>query len=320
MTAKRFFAAAFLASFAVLFFCGCAPEADVALRLAPSEVSAYKCGDVYRKDYLFEQPSSNKRTEKTTETNVEVTYDQLVTGVDAEQNTTAKVTIKALKYLSTSSGEVQIDFDSSRDTDSESAFAKLLGQTYTIEISSSGKVLGVSDVASARDAVKTGPDARFAERLLSDDNIQQRHEILALPDKDKRTLKVGDKWSRIVPSPQGVLIPKTYEEVYTVEKISNTKTGKQVLIEMKATPSSKQVGAKSKQAGLLEMFGNSFDSEDDFTGRLLIDVETGKVYEYSESFKSQYTAAEFPKGQEKSGQPDVLKLGFTEVHSVKLID
>ncbi len=328
MTAKRpfdklrtkHFAASFLALLVALSFYGCAPEADVALKPAPDQVTTYKAVDVFRKDYLFDQPTSNKKTEKTTEANIEVVYDQLITDVDAEQNATAKITIKALKYFSSSADDVQIDFDSSRGADSASALAKLIGQTYTVKISPSGKVLQISDVASARDAVKTGKDARFAGRFLADENIRRRHGILALPDKDKKTLKVGDKWSQVVSSPRGVLIPKTYEKIYTVKKITNKKTGRLTLIEMNATPTAKQSDANSKQADFLEMFGSSFDSEDDFTGRLLIDIDTGRVYEYSENFSSRHTAAEFPKGQEQSGQPDVLKLGFTESHSIKAID
>jgi len=315
MTAKKHFAATISALLVTLFFYGCAPETEVAIKPVQSKVSTYRAVEVFRKDYLFDQPTSNKKTEKVTELNVEVTYDQLITNVDAEKNTTAEITIKALNYFSSSADVVYIDFDSSRQADAASAFARLIGQTYTIKVSPSGKVVQISNLDSARNAVKTGPDARTAEQFLGDESIKRRHEILALPDKDTKALKVGDTWSRVVSSPQGALIPKNYEKVYAVKKITNQNNGRLALIEMSATPASKQLG----KADSLETFESFFDTEDNYTGRLLIDIKTGKVYEYSEKLRSQYTAAEFPD-KERTQQPDVLKLAFTRGNSVELVD
>ncbi len=325
MTAKKLFdklstkcvKAAILASFVVLFFCGCAPETEVVLKPVEGQVSTYKAVDLYRKDYLFDQPSGDKQTIKNTEMSTEVTYDQVTKGIDTEGNVTADITIKSLKYLNSDSEGMNIDYDSSRDTDARSAFARLIGQTYTIKISPSFEVLEISNVESARDAIEGGRESRFAEGFVSDKSIQRRHEVFSLPDKDKKTLKVGDSWSRIIPSPAGVLIPKNYEKIYTVEKITGSGL---TLIKMNATPTSKKLETQSKQSDALEMFRNFFDSEDDFTGRLLINTETGKVYEYNESLKSKYTAAEFPRGEPKPEQPDVLNLSFTEIHSIGLVD
>jgi hypothetical protein len=315
MTAKKHFAATVSALLVTLFFYGCAPETEIAVKPVQSKVSTYRAVEVFQKDYLFDQPSANKKTEKVTKLNVEVTYDRFITDVDAEKNTTAEIIIKALKYFSSSADVVHIDFDSSRQADAASAFAKLIGQTYTIKVSPSGKVVQVSNVDSARDAVKTGPDARSAERFLSNESIKRRHEILALPDKDTKALKVGDVWSRIVSSPQGALIPKSYEKVYTVKEITKQDNSRLALIEMSAMPSSKQLG----RTDAFETFESFFDAEDNYTGRLLIDIKTGKVYEYSEKLRSQYTAAEFPN-KEQTQQPDVLKLAFATGHSVELID
>lgn len=317
MTVKRCSEAAILVSFVVLFFCGCAPETDVVLKPDPGQAYTYKVVDVFRKEYLFDQPSSEKITEKITEATVETTFEQLIKDVDAEGNTTAEINIKAVKYYSTSANTVQVDFDSSRGTDSKSALAKLIGKTYTIKLSPLGKVLEISDVEPSREAVKTGTDAPSAGRFLSENAIQRRHEILAMPDQDKKTLKVGDSWSQVVASPQGVLIPKNYEKVYTVKKITD---GRLALIEMSATPTSKRLESQTGDESAMDMFRNFFDSEDNFTGRLLIDTETGKVYEYSVNFRNRYTAAEFPKEDPKPDQPDVLNLAFTETHSVELVE
>jgi hypothetical protein len=313
----RHFAVTISILLVTLLFHGCAPEKETKVAVKPVEsgVSTYKTVEVFRKDYLFDQPTANKKTEKVTELNIEVTYDRSITGIDAEKNTTAEITIKALKYFSTSADAVNIDFDSSRPADAKSAFARLIGQTYTIKVSPSGKVVQVSNLASARDAVKTGPDARMAKQFLSDESIKRRHEILALPDKDAKSLKVGDTWSRVASSPQGALIPKNYEKVYTVKEITNRDNGRLALIEMSSTPSTKPLG----KAGAMEAFESFFDAEDDYTGRLLVDIDTGKVYDYSEKLRSQYTAAEFPD-KDQTQQPDVLKLAFTKGYSIELID
>jgi hypothetical protein len=313
----RHFSAAVLASMVILLFNGCAPETEVALKPVPDQVSTYKAGDLYRKDYLFDQPSSDKKTIKNTELNTEVVYDQVTKDVDAEGNITDDITIKAIKYLNSDSEGVNIDYDSSRKAEAGSAFTMLIGQTYTIKMSPDYKVLEISNIEPVRQAIKKGKDNRFAGVLVSDESIHKRHEILAMPDKDKKTLKVGDSWSRVVSSPPGVLIPKNYEKIYTVEEISKSGLA---MIKMNATPTSKRLINQPKESEGFEMFKSFFDSEDDYTGNLLIDTETGRVYEYNESLKSKYTAADFPKTKPKPEQPDVLNLAFTESHSIELLD
>jgi hypothetical protein len=324
MTAKKVFnkfrtekiAVCILAAFVVLLFYGCAPEVKVELKPVTNQVSTYKAVDLYRKDYLFDQPSSNKKTIKDTELNTEVVYEQVTRDVDAEGNVTDDITIKAIKYLSTDSDGVNVDYDSSEDAKADSAFTMLIGQTYTIKMSPSFKVLEISNIVPSREAIKKGKDERFARGLVSDQTVRRRHEILAMPDKGMKTLKVGDSWSRLVVSPTGVLIPKNYEKTYTVEKISDGTT----LIKMNASPTSKKLENQPKRSEGFEMFRSLFDSEDNYTGQLLINVETGRVHEYNESLMNKYTAAEFPKGEPKPDKPDVLNLSFTESHSIKLLD
>jgi hypothetical protein len=300
----------------LLFFFGCAPEAKVELKPVPNQVTTYKAADLYRKDYLFDQPSSNKKTVKNTELDTEVVYEQVARDIDAEGNVTDDITIKAVKYLNSDSEGVNIDYDSSTNAKPNSAFSMLIGQTYTIKMSPDYKVLEISNIEPVRQAIKNGKDNRFAGGLVSDENIRKRHEILAMPDKDQKILKVGDTWSRVVASPPGVLIPKNYEKIYTVEKI----TDGTALIKMNATPTSKKLENQPKESETFEMFKNFFDSEDNYDGQLMINIETGKVYEYNESLNSKYTAAEFPRGEPKPEKPDVLDLSFTESHSIELLD
>lgn len=325
MTAKRPFdkqetallTAVALVLLAVMFFCGCTQEAEMVLKPSPGQVSTYKVVDLYRKDYLFEQVRDDKQTVKNTELDTEVVFDQVISNIDEDGNITADITIKSLKYVNSDSEGMNVDYDSSRDTDSRSALARLIGRHYTIKLSPMMKVLEISNIQPARNMVMNGRESNLAMGFLSTENIHKRHEIHSMPDRDKKKLKVGDTWSRVVRSPSGVLIPKNYEKFYTVEKVTDSGLA---LIKMNATPTSKKLEAQTNETEALDMFRNFFDSEDDYTGRLLIDAETGTVYEYNESLKSKYTAAEFPRGKPEPKMPDVLKLGFTDMHTVTLMD
>ena len=317
MTSRKHYLAALLVSVIALFYCGCAPETDLALKFAPDQAVTYKSVHMFRKDYLFDQPTEKKKTEKVTEVTTEMTYEQRVTDIDSAGNATAEITIKALKYLNTSSGVVQTDYDSTKKADSTNALTKLIGGTYIIKLSPSGQVTEVRDIESLRTAVKSGKDSRIATGLLNNERIERCHEILALPDSKKCTLKTGDTWSRVVGSPKGVLIPKTYEKTYTVKGITDTLA----TVEMNALPTGKQADAESQAASdAIGMFGNFFESHDTYKGQLRIDTETGKILKYHEKLKAEYTAIDMPKGEDKAQEPDVHKLAFTQMYSTELLD
>lgn len=356
MTARNTVALSILVALFMLFFIGCAPETKVetqtqpaaeeqaageemmieaetspqdaaqaevkveeAVETAPLSVYTYKVNDLQRKDYQFNQPNADKSVEKSSELATEMVFDQAVKSIDEQGNTIAEITIKSLKYKNTSDDEVRIEFDSSNEANTQSSLAKLIGQSYTVKISPSGKVVEISDIESARSAVSSGSDATLAARLLNRDNIERRHEILSLPDEGYKSLSAESKWTRVVSSPRGVLMPKKHEKLYEVKEIINDARSKLALVEMSAVPTSKETKDSSNLTPA-EVFSNFFDSIDTFTGRLLIDVNTGKVYDYSEDFKSKYTAAQLPKNAADANQPDVLELMFTQQHSLELVD
>jgi hypothetical protein len=212
-----------------------------------------------------------------------------------------------------------LEFDS--DKDKGKPLAKLVGQTYTIKVSPSGQVLDVLNIDEARKTVRGGKESRVATHLLRDDTIKQLHSVLALPDDSKSRLSVGKTWSRIAGSPAGMLMPKSYEKVYAVKNIS-TVAGKTIAtIEMEALPTSEQAEDTSDaQAGSLGFFSKMFESTDDYTGRLVVALDTGQVLKYHETLISVNTAADFPKGQKADKGPDVLTLTFTRRHSIEAVD
>ena len=127
----------------------------------------------------------------------EVVFTQDILGpVPEETNTVvALVTIDRIRYVRTSSGQPDLAFDSQESADPNNPFAKLIGQTYTIEISPLGYVLGVFNLLSARLAVR-GPTPTHAAalELVSPPAIFRRHGSFSLPGPDVGSLAVGGRW------------------------------------------------------------------------------------------------------------------------------
>ena len=127
----------------------------------------------------------------------EVVFTQEILGpVPEEANTVvALVTIDQVRYVRTSPVQPGLAFDSQEPADQNSPFAKLIGQTYTIEISPLGYVPGVFNLLSARLAVRGPTPAHAAAlELVSPPAIFRRHGSFSLPGPDVGSLAVGGQW------------------------------------------------------------------------------------------------------------------------------
>ena len=130
---------------------------------------------------------------------MEMTFVRQIQGVHDQGNATARITIKALKYMVTIKNKVTLDFDSSRPQDQSHPLSKLIGKGYTIEMTPSGLVSEVSDANDALAAVKGDSTAdRVAVGLLSADAIKERHAIRALPAAGRNQLREGGSWSSLI--------------------------------------------------------------------------------------------------------------------------
>lgn len=130
----------------------------------------------------------------------EVVFTQEMLGPVPENPNTviALVTIEQVSYVRTSPGQSDLAFDSQESTGQNSPFAKLVGQTYTIEISPLGYVPGVFNLRPARLAVRGSTPAHAAALdLLSPPAIFPRHGSFSLPGPDVRYLAVGDRWQGV---------------------------------------------------------------------------------------------------------------------------
>ncbi len=67
-------------------------------------------------------------------------FNQQVQSINAAGNAIEKITIKELKYYAEVKDNKTLDFDSTKDKDPNNALFALVGKSYTIEITPSGKV------------------------------------------------------------------------------------------------------------------------------------------------------------------------------------
>ncbi|MBW8002506.1 MAG: hypothetical protein FVQ80_10860 [Planctomycetes bacterium] len=298
-----------------------AAKADLVIKYEAGQTGTYKSVVEFRKDYKFEQPSINKTTEKVTTTVSQITFDQTIEEVDDKGNAVANITVKVLKYRTHSQQGAQVDFDSTRDEDAQKPLMAVIGESYKIKLSPAGKVIKVVNTKKIRNLVKQKESKQIAKIIFGNENIKKAHSILAMPDAGKSQVAVGDNWSRIKASPKGMLQPKNYEKVYTLENVAR-KNGKNIAsIKMEAMPTSKRP-AKADQIDDQGMgiFAKMFAGTDNYKGHLILDLDNAKINSYSEKLVATWVAAEPPEEQRTDRGPDVLTMGFTWVHSLEAID
>ena len=288
--------------------CGSSTAIDLSLKFTPEESATYKSTSGFIKDYRFEQPNLGKLREEQTKTAIEMTFDQTIESVDAEGNAIANITIKQLVVNIVNKNENKFAFDSTNEKDASSPMASLLGKSYKIQISPIGDVK-VLDAEDARTAIKTGYEKKLAGSILDDKSIIQRHQVESLPKDIAPNLAVGASWDKVVPSPPGLLAPKSYKKTYTlsdVEMVDNTNIA---TVKMVASEDAEPV--KEVSSGSMGMFAKMFDNEDSYNGSMTIDLNTGTLRKAEETLVSTYLAQETPDNGDPAKGPDTLTMTFT---------
>jgi hypothetical protein len=304
-----------------IVFAGCAPEsdtskpklgskADLSLSFSAGDSNVYKVSIKGIKDFKFEQPSLRKSKEEQTGSTIEVKYLQEIESVDGNGNGIAKITIKGLKYLVKNKGGVVFDYDS--ESKNKHYLSRLLGKSYKIKLKRNGGVKVIDANAIRRVSVE-----KVVKNFLSDSRIVKRHEILSLPKTGQSVLKEGGSWSRVKSSPPGLLSPKTFEKVYTLDDVSKNNIA---IVKMEAIPTNKPSEDAATGDQGMGVFAKMFDSEEKFTGQMVLDLNTGKVQKYNQELAASYVAAESPREQVAGKGPDILTMGFTHAISLEMIE
>ena len=77
--------------------------------------------------------------------------------------------------------------------------------------------------------------------------------------------------------------------------------------------------ASSNQGGL-GIFAKMLDNEDEYTGKMVLNLETGKIREYNETLISSYIAQEPNPNATPEQGPDTLIIRFIQSIDRKLIN
>ncbi len=295
------------------------PTVQPALKFAPASRITYKVTTEKENGVLWEGPLKNKPKSFVgghSGNKIELTFTRQTQGVDDEGSTVVKITINALKYLAKVRDKIVLDFDSSREEDRENPLNKLIGQSYTIELTASGEVSKVIDVNDARAAVagSTRNGAR-AVQLLSTQAITEHHSI---PAVDNVQLTPGKTWSNIKTFSFGPMGAKSFERIYEIKQIIETDGRRIAIARMKAVPSTAKAKEiyKEQSTGI---FSSMFDNTETYTGELRLDLTSGQIEKYTEEFRSDWIAVD-PLATKQEKEPDMLRMTATRIHHIERID
>jgi len=293
----------------------------LALKFVPEDSTTYKITRENDKSVKWEGPLESTPKGFTgghTGNRIEMTFTQHVQSVNGAGNAVAKITIKELKYLARVRDNVVLDFDSSREKDLGSPLGKLIGQSYTIEITVSGQVSKVIDASDARAAVQGDSSAhKAAANLLSADTIREMHTVSALPPAGKDRLHTGESWSSIESFSFDLMGAKSYEKIYTLKEIQETDNHRVAMARMEAVPSAENAKELHKeQEGAF--FSNMFDNTETYTGELTLDLTGGKIKQWREELQIEWFIVD-PNPQDKQQQPAALRMTAARLHSIERV-
>jgi len=293
----------------------------LALKFTPEDSTTYKVTTEADKSVEWQGPPPSKPSAFKgghTGNKIETTFTQQIQSTDDKGNAVAKITIKGLVYLSKVRGNIILDFDSSREKDPNSPLSKLIGQSYTIELTSSGQVSKVIDANDARNNVKDSSSVGMAAvKLLSDDMIKERHSIPAMPDSDKDQLSTGDRWSSIKSFSFDMMGSKSYEKVYTLNEIKKVDNHWVAIVRMNAIPSAEEAKELYKEEAA-DLFSQMFDNTETYTGELKLDLTGGKIEQCREELMTEWVIVDPNPKDEKD--PAALRMTATRVYSIEKID
>ena len=293
----------------------------LALKFTPADSTTYKVTTDTDNSVIWESADPDKPKDFRgghTGRKIETTFTQQIQSTDDKGNAVAKITIKQLKYLAKVKNDVTMDFDSSRQQDGQNPLSKLIGQSYTVQITSSGQVSKLIDANDARATVAGDSAAsKTAANLLSLEVITERHTIPALPASDKNQVHTGESWSSIKSFSFTMMGAKAYEKIYTLEEIKDVGGRRIAIARMEAVPSAENARELHKEQSAA-FLANMSDNTQTYTGELKLDLTGGKVEEYRENLTTEWLIVD--PNPKNSTQPAALKMTAVRSYSIEKID
>ncbi len=299
------------------------PTVKLALKFTPEDLTTYKVTTETEQSVIWEGPETNRPKSFIgghSGNRIEMTFTRRIQSVDDQGRAVAEITIEELKYLVKVRDNIILDFDSSREKDQNNPLCKLIGQSYTIEITASGQVSKVIDVSGALAAVEGSASAnKRAAQLLSTKVINEQHSIPALPGSQNNQLQTGGNWSNIKTFSFGPLGSRSYERIYELKEIKDADKSRTAIVEMSVVPSSEKAMEMHKEQAI-GFFSQMFDNPVEiYTGQLKFNLTAGKIEQYSEEFRSEWVAINQFTSKENE-EPDTLRMGAIRLYRFERID
>jgi len=298
---------------------GCAKTATITLKFTPDDSTNYRVVTESNRSVTFEGPLATQSKAKggTTGNTLELTFTQHIQDIDPEGSAIAKITINQLKLLSVKKNQPVFDFDSTREKDSDNPLAKLIGESYTVKIPADGRAATIVDTDKVNAKLRETAAGEIAERIFQSESIERRHTCPALLDAGNKPLPVGQTWRSIKSFDFNMLGAKTYEKVYTLKEIKSRGNQRFAIVEMNAIPSPETI---AQSAQLPHQFLEKFDNTDQYTGWLKLELNSGKVENYSENLESVWFIVDpaFEPGSDK--EPSAIRMAQTNFYSIEKLD
>ncbi len=297
------------------------PEAvELALKLPAGQAMTYRVTTETQRSVEWMGPALTRPAafkDSRTGNHIEMTFEQRVREVRDDGGALVEVTIEALEYAGEVQNNVVLDFDSAKNEDPNHPLAKLIGKSYRLEISPRGQVLTLVDVEPVRRAVPGGsPASGTTLKLLSDEEIRDRHEIPPLFALQENPVRPGRNWSDLKTFSFGMMGAKSYERVYTLKEVRQEE-GRSAVVEMKAIPSSALAEEVHKQQTASPL-SSLFDNIESYDGRLVLDLGNGQVREYVEQMRTEWVIAD-PAGAQDGSRPAALKMTARRLHRLERV-
>jgi hypothetical protein len=244
---------------------------------------------------------------------IEMTFSQNILSTDKDGNAITKITIEKLIYLTKITNNIVLDFDSTKNKDQNNPLHKLIGHSYTIELTPSGQVANIVDVNDALTNISDSTN-RTAVQLLSAGAITQRHSIPAIPAGDKTEYNIGDNWEVVKDISFDQMGVKSFGKTYTLEDIQGGNNRRIAVVRMNAIPSVKH----AKELYQSQSFPFPHDSTDTYSGQLMLETISGKVKQYNEKLTTEWIIID-PASKNKQ-RPDSIRMSATQSYIIEQID
>jgi hypothetical protein len=288
----------------------------LALKFTPGDSTTYKITKETTRKAAWEGLGDRKPTGfkgGKSGNKIEMTCSQNILSTNDNGNAVAEITIEKLKYLTVVTDNIIIDFDSTKDKDPNNPFFKIIDHNYTIELTPTGRVASVVDVDDALTAISDNPN-RTVVQLLSAEAITERHTIPALPAGDKTKFNVGDSWELVKNISFDQMGVKSFGKTYTLENIQDMDNSRIAVVRMNAIPSVEN----AKELYQEQTLPFPYDSTETYSGRLKLDLDSGKVEEYDEKLITEWVIID-PTSKNRE-RPDAIKMSATQFYSLEKID